>query len=325
MSAFVVFITVVTAEWIANDISPVLSNFSCPFAVIGWNCLNFLPEGSEARGQACAQLRYVPGIDEVADFQRYDPIRLFSIYNGATIYFDGDSLSTQHFADFSCRLQPYLLTSKIQRASSAQWCNQWNLCHPEHKQGPITGGEATFGFRKMVVRVILRLRSNFRQSLLQDMSSLTKGDVVVANAGMHHDIGFMTPEVTKLLPAISKATMRGVRVIWRETTASHFRDSPDRSGLWSNVFTDKQLKHEAFCADGDFFDATLAWEQSFGNAQLTKLLTDNNITVLRIWNATFSAPSMCHVGGGRDCVHFCFPGVMGYATDLLLFHLLHNK
>ena len=64
------------------------------------------------------------------------------------------------------------------------------------------------------------------------------------------------------------------------------------------------------------------------NSQLSLsslFLLHSGIPILRVWNATFTAPPQCHIGHGVDCVHFYIPSAIAdyFAMTLLEFMASH--
>jgi hypothetical protein len=322
------FFAAVAAQWIPDSPPAIGVNFTCPFSVLSWNCLEVhspapgVPAPSE-NAAFCASLRYIP--PEEPAFFRIDPVAFIRLFNGSTIWFDGDSVTTQSYVEFSCRFSPFLLGSPTLRRSPVQHeCNQWNLCHNNTKNGPITAGDASFVAGKNRIRIVGFGRTyNLAGSILNNLSFVQRGDAVVVNQGHHGPemthIDFLRP----MLPSIKAAQQRGVIIIWRETTASHFLTDAKDAAYNEHVRV-SQPGFGAVCADATFQDHERSWIAS-KNKLVNAFLEENGVPILRIWEATFQAPAVCHVGGGRDCVHFCIPGVVGYIVDALLFMLFKQK
>jgi hypothetical protein len=319
------FLVICYGEWIHTDIPATMINFTCPFSVVGWNCYNFAVANSQERGSLCSRYRYLPPDPDVKFF-RVDAVQLFRKYNGSSIYFDGDSITGQHFVDFSCRLLPWLESYDMPRLPARAWCNIGNICHEEkNNNGPFLWARATFRFERFLIHTHVRTTyANIQDSLLFDKNfraNLKAGDVFVANFGMHFSPTEITDKMVTIADALDQLKKMFVSVFWRETTASHFGGTVDRSGYWSPFLRQKQERFEAECVDYFELDFDQAWLQS-RNANISKYLTERGIRVLKVWNATFFAPSICHVGGGRDCLHHCLPGITSWLTDTLLFRLM---
>jgi hypothetical protein len=308
----------VSGAWLEDNAPAMPANFSCPFAMVGWNCVAFRKPQPDANAVQCARLRYVP--DDEASFARIDPLVVLRRWNGSTVYFDGDSVTIQHYVEFCCRLLPFIIGQPaISRQPTSVACNTGNVCHPNHPMGPIKSSSATFGYGSARVRVVALAQVNdFRYSLFNNLRIVKSGDVIVANHGLHGSEASHMQHLTRIMPALQAARARGVSIIWRETTASNFADCP--GGLRCAVAQRKQPSATAQCGAYTMLNVSLAWTQST-NERVTALMRANGIPILRVWNATFTAPPECHIGGGRDCVHFCIPGPLGYLVDALLFRL----
>ena len=327
-----------SADWLLHDTPIFHRNFSCVFQSANFNCwLPGLNGGSNSnnRAEICAGLKYVPND---SSFVRPHPSFLFTKFNGRTFYFEGDSISSQHFANFACRLEPFLTYYNLDRSKGSP-CSNFNLCLPPSTKHPYDGAVATFSMNvstndsstpntmteMMTIKVVY---SNAivptAASLAAVNSSLQAGDVYVFNYGLHLHIttaayGDIAKVLREVLPTVAELRARGVHVIWRETIAPQF-DTPDRSGLWDPTLRPAQNNFSARCVDVWEIDPDTAWKRST-NAVSTQLFESIGVPVLYVWNATLQAPSACHIGGGRDCVHYCEPGVLNYLTDTLLTHL----
>lgn len=277
-------------KWFLND-SPIFRpNFTCSFQDDSYNCAHF---DNSTRHERCSMMRYFPH----AQFMRIDPIFIFSKFNGSKIYFEGDSIIRQTFFNLACRLQPHLRNDTIISGGTSHG---------------LRGG--TFSFNQFSIDINYASSVDPLKSIFQ--SQLKPRDIYIFNHGLHlHTRDYSG--LIKMIPTINTLRQFGVHVVWQETIAPQFL-STDNSGLWSR---EMEFTH-ANCVNIDLMNISAAWKKST-NAFTTPLMQKEGIPVLNIWNATFSAPAMCHVGKGSDCVHFCENGVLNYASDLLL-HFLYN-
>jgi hypothetical protein len=258
------------AFWLGNSTSAMPLNYSCPFAVVHWNCLDFTMLYSDRRGRYCAGLRFVP--DDVQDFFRVDPVEIIRLYNGSTIFFDGDSVTMQHFVEFSCRFVPFLDgTAYLNRVATKLWCNLQNLCHDDHTYGPLISADGNFTYRSWRIRITMRNTAYgvHNSMLLRSLGEVKSGDVIFANHGLHHDEESLLGSLKAILPEIAKARSRGVIFFWRETTASHF--AACEGGDYCSRAMDLQSNFSAECADSTALNASAAWLSS-RNARVNLLM-----------------------------------------------------
>jgi hypothetical protein len=307
----------VNGQWTFNDYPNFHRNYSCIFQSSNFNCWHF---DNSSRPDNCSMIRYFPN----ANFERIDPVFLFSKFNGSKLHFEGDSISGQTFANLACRLQPYLNDYKIER--EGKWCNDENLCHQNSKWNTYGSARATFNWDSYNIEI--SYNSSYVPSRNKMLTHLKPNDVFVFNYGLHLDrfaneknFNIEYSILIGLISSINALKHAGVHVVWQETIAPLFLTS-DKTGLHSKELVEKQKLFEAKCVDVDQINRAAAWQRST-NSLTTPLMIKEGISVLNIWNATLSAPAVCHIGGGRDCVHFCEPGVLNYASDLLL-HYLHK-
>ena len=149
-----------------------------------------------------------------------------------------------------------------------------------------------------------------------------KDDIYVINQGLHYgsNVDRMVADIHEVKDAMLYAKGNGARVLWRETSASHFDTS---SGSWEGSLEEAQDVRLAECVSHTKIDKTQAWQTY--NAATTPLLKSLGIDVLEVWEATFFAPEWCHIGAGVDCGHFLQPGgVTNYFTESLLKYIEDN-
>ena len=313
----------VGAQWTSHPSYVTHRNFSCAFQSANFNCWLLDVDGdgnaTSSRSELCAGLHYQPTPE-------IDPRFLWDKFDGRTIYFEGDSVMSQSFANLACRLEPFLLSFALIRAPDSP-CSNFNLCLPRSAKHPYDGATARFGDHNRSVEVLyVNAVVPTVASMATALSRLARGDVYVFNYGLHlHVITDQYKDITsaleEALPLVTALRANGVHVVWRETTAPHFAASAQLSGLWSPDLRDAQTAYAARCADAEDLDRDAAWGQST-NAVSTPFWAAHDVPVLHVWNATFLAPAACHIGGGRDCVHYCEPGVLNAVTDALIVHLL---
>ena len=310
---------VVNAQWVTHASFVTHRNFSCAFQSANFNCWLLDGNGNASRAERCAGLKYLTDLTAALD-----PAFLWDKFDGRTIYFEGDSVMSQSFANFACRLEPFLESISLARNLDSP-CSNFNLCLPRSAKHPYDGAAARFGTNNRSIEV---LYANAVVPTVGAMATalerLSRGDIYVFNYGLHLHVtteqyGDIESALLEALPLVAALQASGVHVVWRETTAPHFASS-EGSGLWSPDLRDAQTAYTARCADAEELDADVAWGRST-NAVSTPFWEAHGVPILRVWNATFAAPAACHIGGGRDCVHYCEPGVLNVATDALLVYL----
>jgi hypothetical protein len=277
--------------------------------VANYNCW-YIDDNSE-RADKCARLSYEP----FPNFKTNASI-VFDKFDGHEIFFHGDSTSLQSFINLTCRLQSYLINHSILRSSKSV-CNDENLCLRNDAWNGYQRASGLFSNDTAVVRITFEAISAPKYVPFH----LKPNDLYIFNHGLH--MGYYQDSYTMLknlvFDDVTLLKNSGVNVLWRETIAPQFLVST-QDGLWSQTLREDQKNHLAQCVDRDKLNVELAWNQST-NFFTTPLMEEANISILRIWNVTLSAPAFCHIGGGRDCVHYCEPGVFNYITDALLYHI----
>ena len=144
------------------------------------------------------------------------------------------------------------------------------------------------------------------------------GDIYVINGGMHYgsDVKRLVGDLHEVKDAMMTAKDNGARVLWRETSASHFV-AGQSGGSWEGSLKEAQDERKAECVSHTKLNKTQAWHTH--NAATTPLMKSWGIDVLEVWEASFLSPEWCHVGAGVDCGHFLQPGgVTNYFTESLL-------
>ena len=227
---------------------------------------------------------------------------------GRTIVFMGDSLTRQHFIATACRLR---LDHELLHFAA-------DFKDRESSKGPaLLSAIATF--RASNATFTLRLdndKNRTHESLLDAgleayvaarCADLRRDDVVVINVGAHYR---NTPDTygERVRSALRVAANCTPLVIWRETAANHFSD-----GNWHG---------QHHCHDRT---ALQDWHVSGPDSETYPVLNalanaaaeENGIPILRVYNDSLAAGALAHIGG-RDCLHWCLPGVPDlWATELL--------
>lgn len=296
--------------WFAND-GLMHENFTCPFAVYNFNCWT----QSQDKAKYCAGQRYIPN----KSFERVDHTSLFTKFMNRRIIFEGDSISELSFINLACRLVPFLLSHHIHREKFS-CVNHRDVCTPDNDYAPIHYAKAIFSLFENNIAV--EFWANWDGSTAKPWHTLERGDVLVLNHGLHF-MPYRMQEfhafIVQIVPQLRDLQRRGVHVVWRETSAPKFLTG-DSSGVWSTELRPQQEANEARCVDMDKIDLDAAWKGST-NSFSTPYMKKNGIPVLNIWKASLRANGACNIGGGRDCIHFCEPGVYNYFTDILLAYL----
>jgi hypothetical protein len=116
----------------------------------------------------------------------------------------------------------------------------------------------------------------------------------------------------------SIALSKNITIFWRETTAVHFNTI---DGYWNNNIGKLQSNHSAVCVPSSAIDAPVSYKNA--NGLIVPFMKTLGIPVLSAWEASFFIPEMCHVGEGRDCLHFLLPrGLTTYFNEVLIQHIL---
>ena len=101
-------------RWIHDLFPPLPLDYSCKFAVPPHNGV-VLDKGDSARADDCSKMRWVvPDATKTEfSFGRVDQLKMMQTFHNATIYFVGDSTSTQNSVDFACRFSTFLVAHKV--------------------------------------------------------------------------------------------------------------------------------------------------------------------------------------------------------------------
>ena len=101
-------------RWIHDLFPPLPLDYSCKFTVPPHNGV-VLDKGDSARADACSKMRWVvPDATKTEfSFGRVDQLKMMQTFHNTTIYFVGDSTSTQNSVDFACRFSTFLVEYKV--------------------------------------------------------------------------------------------------------------------------------------------------------------------------------------------------------------------
>ena len=310
---------------------PYIGNLTCPYEIAHYNVdshANFI--GSREKSRSCAKLRYYPN----DQYEWYpDPTIIFkNLPHNATIYIVGDSISLQLGIDFLCYISSISETIKSdivrkQRRVPTAWCRNMNECDVNYNgHSEIYWAHETFrsmpdenDTRKDIhVSVVGEQRG--QQYLSEYLHSAKRGDIIVMNQGLHYmhgEYSLLLKEYTKLKLSLLTARSNGVHLLWRETSAAHFKNTTD--GYYIKGMNSNQ---QQYCVSSRYLDAELSRNRSHG--LLVPYMRSLGIPILEFWEASFLAPDYCHVGQGIDCLHYLQPGVTSYFTEILLKYIEEN-
>lgn len=316
-------------EYMPNT-QPYMGNLSCIFEAMHWDIESQVDPTELDRRRTCGKYRYLPHSSWVAP----DPLVVFEkLPNEATIYIVGDSVSNQHYTDLTCYLASVSRIVEVDlepELAKVPRCEASGDCKGDYR-GQYAGlniKRATFqsyrGDTKKQIHVARasgnfgamkskHTHSHFRNFIA---SIAKKDDILVLNGGLHYKDGDRIPlDLEEIKPALINAMNDGMRVLWRETGASHFNTT-------DGYYTDPTLKalqevKSAHCVSHTLINATA--NRNFYNGKVTPLMKSFGVHVLETWEASFLNPAFCHVGGGVDCGHTLQPGgTTSYYTESLL-------
>ena len=316
-------------RWIQDLFPPLPLDYSCKFTVPPHNGV-VLDKGDSARADACSKMRWVvPDATKTEfSFGRVDQLKMMQTFHNTTIYFVGDSTSTQNSVDFACRFSTFLVEHKVNyyknNCRCSRGCQLNNHCIPHVRGGAgIEGFTATFRLDEHSLTLHSRRADTPLAPLMRHtLEMASPKDIVVLNSGLHVLDG---PKLATMLDDINStliaAQHRGVLIYWRETTAAHF-DTP--TGYWEKSISDTQANQTAYCVNHSALDREGAWRMST-NGEVVPWMRRRGIFVLPTWAASFAFPGQCHVGMGKDCLHVLEPsGLLTLQTDLIMSALLEQ-
>lgn len=305
-----------------------MGNLTCIFESYVWNLESQKNPSDLERRRSCGKWRYKPYKDWVAP----DPLVVFDkLPNEATIYMMGDSIGTQASVDLLCYLASVSKVVNVKHSNlppTGGWCRKTDECK-EDTRGMFSGLSltgATFqsydknNTKNIHVKTESGNMGAYNKKSTQSkfkkiLSRGKKDDIYVINQGMHYglDIDRLVAHIHEVKDELLKSKDRGARVLWRETSASHF-DSEE--GSHSELLREKQNARSAECIPHKYLNATKSYNMY--NGRTTPLMKSFGIDVLEVWEATFLGPEWCHIGAGVDCAHFLQPGITSYFTESLL-------
>jgi hypothetical protein len=217
---------------------------------------------------------------------------------------------------------------QVARQGKKAWCNVENAC-PKNPRG-YTGIEfmnVTFEiveeYHAKQITVIMVTEYLGQSKLLQYLEIGKMHDVFVLNQGLHYMDGRkktrkLLLELRKIKPALYRALSKNITIFWRETTAVHFNTI---DGYWNNNIGELQSNHSVVCVPSSAINAPVSYKNA--NGIIVPFMKTLGIPVLSAWEASFFIPEMCHVGEGRDCLHFLLPGgPTTYFNEVLIQHIL---
>jgi len=331
--------------WKISDQEPYMGNLSCPFEVAHWNLESFKRPIDLEKRQQCGRLQYMP-------YPSYVPPNASDIFdklvNGTTIYFIGDSMTSEAAADFLCLMASIseVTRQEIVRLPPKNWCNgtltttegilmlnkTWQLRNANECEVNFDGytgwnhAQATFrsfGPKRIDIHVVAAIEYGRVGELFQHLKNAKKGDIFVLNQGLHkrRDRGqdFLMNKFIKKKEVIEAAKGKGAHIVWRETTGAHFHTS---DGYYDDSIKALLPTKSAICVPPSDIDKekSKAWD----DGGLVPLMKSLDIPILETWEATFLAPEWCHVGQGTDCVHWLQPGPTSYLSEALLNYIIND-
>jgi hypothetical protein len=221
-----------------------------------------------------------------------------------------------------------IVQAQVPRQGKKAWCNEENAC-PENSRGynGIEFMNVTFEVSEeddaKQITVIILMEHQGQSNLIQQLEIGKMHDVFVLNQGLHYmnrdrKTTDLLSELRKITPALLRALSKNITIFWRETSAVHFNTT---DGYWKEDIRGFQSNRSASCVPSSALNATVSYANA--NELITPFFESLGIPVLRTWEASFLIPEMCHVGEGRDCLHFLLPGgPTAYFNEVLIQHIL---
>jgi hypothetical protein len=176
--------------------------------------------------------------------------------------------------------------------------------------------EGMFRYRNHTLQVsfidlgLLFVRRFNLQALLGEMSA-TKKSTVMLSDGARGDYVRSTKTILEIREHFKNNS--NLSFAYQEMVAPHF---PTPIGVFR-----KKWNSSAGCVDT--YDVEHAFASSC-NRITDQLLNASGIPILRVWNATQKAGPSAHIGLGRDCLHFCNPGVPSMFAEQFTHFLLEE-
>jgi len=219
---------------------------------------------------------------EVSQFKEY--------FKNRTLIFWGDSLSEQIFGSLMCLLTP----RKSWRANKTRKI-------VDRREKPRYCLSTSHEIKICIVYARTPIFSLDYVQKLQENDS-----ILLANFGIHYNHGVRDHDEEALrrdaeILANAIPNFKG-RFVWRETSAQHF---PTEDGSFNQRAARSSYEIKSFsCKDASILN------RGWRNMITTPILRNATKNVLEIGSFSTATPAALHKHGpGRDCTHYCAPGV----------------
>ena len=178
------------------------------------------------------------------------------------------------------------------------------------------------------ITVVFREEYHGQNELLRCLDMGKMGDIIVMNQGLHYlgegRINMTQEDLLNKYKAIQsrllEALDRGIKLVWRETSAAHFNTS---DGYITDHIKQQQEQGNVSCVSSSIIES--ASSKNASNGLLVPFMQTLNISILETWEASYLLPEYCLAGRGIDCVHFLQPsGMTSYLTETLLNYIAKN-
>jgi len=225
-----------------------------------------------------------------------------SYFRNRTLIFWGDSMTEQLAGSLLCMLSDKSSWNEKERRASIKLMRKRRYCFS------VTND----------IRVCFVYSSSPQKKLELVKVLQNEEALVVANFGVHYnketlqrdEIALRT-DMEAVIPEISKFRSK---VIWRETSAQHFPPHDGSFIVQARKLSRRKPKCQPVRIQG----------RGWRNDITTPLMQEITPYVLRIGLFSSSIPPSLH-RGGKDCTHFCNPGVTDdWARILMNFIYIHN-
>ena len=275
------------------------SNLSCPFENIPHSCFqSFQVE----KALKWARMSFVPsdGCKKRTQEMLFRPSN-----DGLTIVFLGDSLARQTFIAFACSFSSKnspveLISYNVTWLPAKSWCNGQNWCFQNNRDDNMFNGynraEAFFRYNSVDLHVKF-----FDSHLLHAVRLTTEAAqgrkmVILLSDGVRTG---SLPTLRRLIAQVC-APHANILCVYQEVPAAHF---PTPDGYWRPGWNN----YSSHCVNtSGILDHSF---ESSLNSQAFEIVESAGISILPVWNASQAAGPDAHIGLGRDCLHFCNPGV----------------
>ena len=275
------------------------SNLSCPFENLQHSCFQSL---QVEKARRWARTSYVPtdSCDKRGQEMLFRPSS-----DGLTIIFLGDSMARQTFISFACSIASEnspveLLSYNVRWSPAKSWCNSENWCFQNNRDDNMFNGynraEASFRYNGVDLHV------RFFDSHMSHAVRLTTAAAQGRKTVILLSDGVRPGSLSTLSRSIAQVCVPHANIlcVYQEIPAAHF---PTPDGYWRRGWN----RHSSHCVDTSGI-LNHSSEPSL-NSKTFEIVDSAGISILPVWNATQAAGPDAHIGLGKDCLHFCNPGV----------------